>query len=99
MLSNLIKDAFCIIQNLLVSESQHAVALRNQIRVATLIVMPLIVWIARRTIPFNYKTSVVTIEVGDVVTKLMLPSEFEPEQAAISDQFPQQGFRRCLFLS
>ena len=39
-----------------------------------------------------------TIEVGDVVTKLMLSSEFESEELTIPKQFPQQCFSGCLLL-
>jgi hypothetical protein len=41
----------------------------------------------------------VTVEVRDVIAKLMLSSEFEPEQLTISKKLPQQCFSGCLFLS
>src|SRR6266705_1398672 len=41
----------------------------------------------------------VTVEVRDVVSELMLSPEFEAEQLPISKELPQQCFGRCLSLS
>jgi len=40
-----------------------------------------------------------TIEVCNVVAKLMLSSEFELQQLTISEKLPQQAFGGCLLLS
>jgi hypothetical protein len=85
-------------QDPIIGKPQHTQSLRDHVSVAFLIVMPRLIWIVRRTIAFNYQLGFVTIEVSDVVTKLMLSPKFEPEQLAISQQFPKQFFGRRLLL-
>jgi hypothetical protein len=68
-----------IIENLFIREPQYAEALRYHVRIAVLIVMPLLIWLMRRSIALNGRLRVVTIKVRDVIAKLMLSSEFEPE--------------------
>jgi hypothetical protein len=43
--SDFIQDIFGVIQNLVVGEPQYAQSLRDHVRVAVLIVMPLFAWI------------------------------------------------------
>src|SRR5207247_270848 len=88
-----------IIENLLICETQYAQTLTNQVCVAILIVMPLLVWTVHRPITLDYKTSFVTIEIRYVIAKLMLASEFESKDLTISKQLPHYTFSRCLLLS
>jgi len=73
---------------LLVSESQHTQALRDHVRIAVPVVMPLLVPIMNRAIAFDYETSFVTIEVCDVVSELVLSSEFKTEKASVPQKLP-----------
>jgi hypothetical protein len=41
--------------------------------------MPLLIWFMYGAIALNYELGLVTIEISDVVSKLMLSSELEPE--------------------
>jgi len=50
--------------------------------------MPLLVRFVRGPIAFNNKISLVAIEVSDVITKLMLPPEFESKELSIPQQLP-----------
>jgi len=51
------------------------------------------------SIALNDKPRDTTVKVRDVIAKLMLSSEFEPEQPPISQKLPHQRFSRCLLLS
>jgi hypothetical protein len=54
--------------------------------------MPLLIWFVRGSIALNDQLRIATIKVRDVIAKLMLPSEFEPDQLTISKKLPQQCF-------
>ena len=60
--------------------------------------MPLLVRFVRGPIAFNNKISLVAIEVSDVITKLMLPPEFESKELSIPQQPPQDLFGGRLVL-
>jgi hypothetical protein len=68
-----------LIQNLPIAEPQYSQILRDHVRVTLLIVMPLLVGFVYRAIAFNNQLGIATIEVSDIVSKLMLSSEFESE--------------------
>jgi len=75
--SNFFEHVFSVIGDSLIAEPQHPQSLRNHIGIAFLIVMPGLIWIVSRAIALDDQLRFVTVEVGDVVTKLMLPSELE----------------------
>jgi len=52
--------------------------------------------IVSENIAFNYELRSATIEVGDIVFKLMLSPEFEIEELAIAQELPEQFFRASL---
>jgi len=48
------------------------------------------------SIAFDYELRFATIEVGDIVSKLMLSPEFETEELAIAQELPEQFFGASL---
>ncbi|HMJ24865.1 MAG TPA: hypothetical protein VK475_03520 [Pyrinomonadaceae bacterium] len=53
--------------------------MRDQVGVALLVMMPLLVWFMCGTIALNHEVRLATEEVSDVITKLMLSSELETQ--------------------
>jgi hypothetical protein len=53
-----------------------------------LIMVPLIIFMVNRAITLNHQTCFVAEEIGDVVTKLMLPSKLESAQSAVPEMLP-----------
>jgi hypothetical protein len=82
---NLVEHALWIIQNRGVGKAQHSQSLRNHVSIAVLIVMPLLIVFMYRAVTFDYQLSLVTIEVHNIISELMLSSKLEPEQLTISE--------------
>jgi hypothetical protein len=61
--------------------------------------MSLFIWLMHWPVTLNNQLGLGTIEVCDVIAKLMLTSEFESEQPAIPNQFPKERFSGSLCLS
>ena len=77
-----------VIQNLFVCESSYPQTMSNHVCISILIVIPLLILIVHRAITLNHKLGLSTVEVRNVVTKLMLSSEFESEQLAVAEELP-----------
>ena len=99
MCSNLLHHLLSFIQNPPVSESQHAQTLGDHVRVSVLVVVPSLMVIVHGAIAFNNEVGIATVEVSDVITKLVLSSELETEQLTIAEKSPQQGFGGSLIPS
>ena len=50
-----------------------------------------------RAVAFDYQICFAAVEVGDVVSELMLPPEFQAQQLTISQELPEYSFRKGLF--
>ena len=72
------------IEDLIVTEPQHAETLAKHVRIANLVVLPLPVRVVGRAITFHYQTRFAAVEVGDITTELMLAPEFETLQLSIA---------------
>lgn len=77
VLGDLAQNILRVIQNLIVAESQHAETLANHVCIANLVVLPLLVRVVSRAITFDYQTGFAAVEVGDIISELMLAPEFE----------------------
>ena len=64
-------------ENPVICEPQHVQALRDHIGVAILVVMPLFIWLMHWAITLNHQLRFMTVEICDVVSKLVLSSELE----------------------
>src|SRR5207245_9055452 len=84
VLCYLAQNILRIIEDLIVSESQHAETLAKHVRIANLVVLPLLVRVVGRAITFHYQTRFAAVEVGDITTELMLAPEFEALQFSIA---------------
>jgi len=84
-LYNLIEHALWIIQNRGIGKAQNSQSLRNHVSIAVLIVMPSLIVSMYRTVTFDYQLSLMTIEVHDIISELMLSSKLQPEQLTISE--------------
>jgi hypothetical protein len=62
--------------------------LRDHVSVAILIMMSLLIGFMRCAIAFNDQLRLATVEVSNVVAKLMLAPEFESEQLPIPKECP-----------
>ena len=82
-----------VIQNPFVGNSKDAKTDTGHIRVTVLIVMPGFISIVYLTIALDNQICFTTEKIGNVITDLMLPPEFEAEQPAISKQLPKEVFR------
>src|SRR5712691_1251400 len=84
VLCYLAQNILRIIEDLIVTESQHAETLAKHVRIANLVVLPLPVRVVGRAITFHYQTGFAAVEVGDITPELMLAPEFEALQLSIA---------------
>ena len=95
---DLFQDAARLIEYPFVWDSQNPNALLDHVCITIPIMVPLLISLVHSTIALNCQAGFATIKVRDVITELMLSSEFEAHQSTISKQLPEENLRRCLFL-
>ena len=74
-------------------------ALRTHVGISNSIMMPVLIASMDLAVTLNNKVCFTTIEISKIIAKLMLPSEFESEQLAISQALPEQRLCVCCVLS
>ena len=77
------------IQDFFIRKPQNSQVKRRKVGISILIVVPSVDSCMNPTIALDYKLGFVTIEVGNIVSELMLSAELESKQATVAQAFPQ----------
>lgn len=96
---DLLQNTHGVIQNPFIRQPQHGQTFTNHISIAVLVMMPLLIQAMYAAVAFNDQLGFTAVEVSHVIAELMLPSEFETQEAAISQQLPQEFLCGRLTLS
>jgi len=93
VLCYLAQNSLRVIEDLIVTESQHAETLAKHVRSANLVVLPLPVRVVGRAVTFSYQAGFPAVEVGDITAELMLAPEFEAPAAVDCEVVARAGSR------
>ena len=96
MIADHTQHTFSLVQHLFICEPQSAQSKSRHVGFTILVVMPNLPSRVDAAVALNHEARFITVEVDNVLSKLMLSSKLESEQPTIAQFVPEKCLRvRC----